>query len=58
MTVHEVVELMTSSRSEQEWNNNCDKVKKIFNGYPDFWFSAIIASGVAQCVSASWSARP
>lgn len=47
MTQNEVVELMQTSKTEDEWNGNCDKVKKAFGGqYPDFWFSAIILSGV------------
>ena len=47
MTEKEVVDLMLSSKSEDEQNLNCDKVKKEFKGYPDFWYSAIITSGVA-----------
>ena len=50
-----VVALMESSKSETEWNNNCDKVKTACNGYPEFWYSAIILSGLATRVSASWS---
>jgi hypothetical protein len=46
MTEQEVVDLMKSSKTEDEWNANCDKVKKAFDGYPSFWFSAIILSGV------------
>lgn len=49
MTEDQVVNLMKSSKSEQEWNSNCDKVKKAFGGdYPDFWFKSIILSGVGQ----------
>jgi hypothetical protein len=44
----EVVNLMKGSNSESEWNNNCSLVKKACNGYPDFWYEAIIASGVAK----------
>ena len=47
MTQCEVVALMKSSRSESEWNANCNKVKKACGGYPDFWHSAIVLSGVA-----------
>ncbi len=48
MTEAEVVILMESSRTEQEWNANCGKVKAAFNGYPPFWFKAINQSGVAK----------
>jgi len=46
MTKEQVVDLMKSSTSENEWNNNCDKVKAAFGGYPSFWYSAVIMSGV------------
>lgn len=51
MNEEQVKELMRSSKTEQEWNNNCDVVKKSCNGYPSFWFTAIIASGLCGEVS-------
>ena len=36
-TEDQVKQLMESSKSENEWNSNCDKIKKDNNGYPDFW---------------------
>lgn len=56
MSESEVVTLMESSRSEREWNANCDKVKAACGGYPEFWWSAIQVSGVAARVQRSWSA--
>lgn len=50
MNKQEVVDLMKSSKSETEWNANCDKVKKTFGGYPDFWYTAIVLSGIAADV--------
>lgn len=52
-----VLELMESSKTEKEWNDNCDKVKAAnpYNGYPNypgFWFEVILASGVASRVLA------
>lgn len=41
-----VVSLMRTSKDEAEWANNCDKVKEINGGYPKFWFSSIITSGL------------
>ena len=38
--------LMSSSKSEQEWNANCDKVKAANNGYPSFWYAEIVMSGL------------
>jgi len=54
MQESEVVELMKSSNSEQEWNDNCDKVKAACDGYPDFWYSAIVMSGVLAGVKLCW----
>lgn len=48
-----VVELMKSSTSQEEWNANCDKVKAANGGYPDFWYSAIVLSGVMAAVMAN-----
>ncbi len=54
MSREEVISLMEGSKSETEWNANCDKVKAACGGYPDFWYSAIIQSGLAARVSANW----
>ncbi len=54
MTQQEVVDLMKSSKTEHEWNENCDKVKAAFRGkYPEFWYGAIIQSGVLGSMSFS-----
>jgi hypothetical protein len=64
VTEAEVIDLMVSSRSDEEWNANCDAVKLLFGGYyPDFWYAAIIRSGcmaltVAGFKSAPYSFRP
>ena len=54
MTKAEVVALMEGSRNESEWNSNVDKVKAACAGYPDFWYSAIIQSGLAGRKMARW----
>jgi hypothetical protein len=54
MTQQEVVDLMKSAKSEEDWNNKCDQVKEACGGYPSFWFPSIILSGLAAEVSASW----
>jgi len=54
MEEKDVVELMKSSKTEQEWNDNCDRVKREFGGYPDFWYSAIVLSGIAREAKSSW----
>ncbi len=54
MNENEVVGLINTSKSEKEWNANCDIVKSKCNGYPDFWYRAIVLSGLAQRVASSW----
>jgi hypothetical protein len=54
MNQEQVVALMSSSTSEQQWNDNCDKVKKACGGYPSFWYTAIIMSGLLSQTSLNW----
>lgn len=49
-----VVSLMESSKSEDEWNANCDKVKVAHKGYPNWWYKEIMMSGVAAKTKAKW----
>lgn len=49
-----VIELMKSSRSSDEWGENCDKVKKANGGYPGFWYEKIIRSGLSNEIGAKW----
>jgi hypothetical protein len=49
-----VVALMESSQTEQQWNDNCDAVKREFGGYPEWWFLTIVISGVLKRVAARW----
>jgi hypothetical protein len=54
MTQQQVIHLMSSATSESDWNDKCDQVKTACNGYPSFWYSAIILSGLASKVQANW----
>ena len=54
MTKQEVVDLMASSKNAAEWDANCDKVKRAYGGYPDFWWEAIMLSGLAAATRANW----
>jgi len=54
MNEREVIYLMKSSKSEKEWNANCDKVKVACNGYPSFWYRSIVMSGIAAEVFAGF----
>ncbi len=55
MSEEEVKALMESSKSEAEWNANCDLVKKKCGGYPGFWYSLIVLSGLSARVQSKWS---
>jgi len=48
MNEEQVTKLMRSSKNESEWNANCDKVKAACGGYPSFWYTEIIMSGLAD----------
>jgi hypothetical protein len=56
-TQEEVVALMAGSKTEQEWNANCDRVKADFKGYPDFWYPAIVASGLSRRTAESFGSN-
>ncbi len=49
-----VRELMGSSSSEREWNENADAVKAANRGYPDFWFKEVVISGLASQTAAKF----
>lgn len=53
-TAEGVKALMESSTGSKNWNANCDKVKVANKGYPGFWYSTIILSGVAEARQATW----
>ena len=53
MTREEVTKFMTDAKNVDDWNERCDLVKKTFNGYPDFWYEDIIATGMAGKISIS-----
>jgi hypothetical protein len=54
MDPQQVIDLMKSSKSGAEWNDNCDKVKKACGGYPLFWWATIVQSGLMRQVTATW----
>jgi len=50
MTEQEVIDLMQSSKSLDEWNNNCLLVRARLGGYPPYWYRTIILSGLQERV--------
>jgi hypothetical protein len=55
MNKDEVIALMSTSKSEEEWNNNCDEVKRRCGGYPSFWYSTIVISGLMAQITAGFN---
>ncbi len=54
-TLDDVVTLLESSQSEDDWNDSCDKIKSANGGsYPDFWWEHIIQTNFAKRVSSRW----
>ncbi len=52
MNEQEVIDLMKASKSDEEWNANCQKVKEACGGeFPKFWNTAVIFSGLAPKVA-------
>lgn len=49
-----VVAYMSAAKSEKDWNERCDEVKRQNAGYPNFWFAAIVLSGVAHQTASKW----
>jgi hypothetical protein len=45
-TPEKLASFMSEATNESDWNNRCDLVKKVCNGYPDYWYSTCIASGL------------
>lgn len=52
----EQLDMMASSQSEDEWNMNCERVKKAHGGqYPPDWFMKVILSGLLTKTRTNWS---
>lgn len=56
MSESEVVSLMESSRTAEQWDANADKVKAACKGYPEFWWPAVVQSGVMRRTAAKFGA--
>jgi hypothetical protein len=50
----DVVAYMAKAVSESDWNDRCDAVKSANNGYPSFWYEAIVMSGVMASTARKW----
>lgn len=45
-TVEGAKRLLEQSASEQDWLENCEKVRDANGGYPKFWETEVILSGL------------
>jgi hypothetical protein len=51
----EELQNLKDTKSEQEWNNTCDEVKRARGGqYPPDWYAKVLATGLAHEVQANW----
>lgn len=57
MNKEQVIELMRSSTSKDEWNNNCDTIKRECGGYPFYWYDEIVKSGLIDEVLGEGSSQ-
>lgn len=58
MNEEQVVALMESATSEQDWADKALQVKKACGGYPPFWYKAIVISGLMNRVVTSFGGDP
>ena len=50
-----VIALMENCKTAEDWASACKAVKAVYGGgYPGFWYSTIIQSGLCNRVSAAW----
>ncbi len=45
---------MGSSKTEREWNTNCDEVKAANGGCLSWWFAIIVLSGLSATTAAKF----
>lgn len=50
MDKDQVLTLMKSSKTSDEWNANCGKVKAACGGYPEYWFQEVVMTRLADKV--------
>jgi hypothetical protein len=50
MEKQEAIELLKSSKTKDQWNENTDKIKAAFGGYPEWWYATVVTSGLMDAV--------
>lgn len=57
--MNEWLEKLAATKSSSEWNRVCDQVKAAHGGeYPDWWWAAVMQSGLAAQTQAKWPGGP
>lgn len=52
----EQIEQLRATKSESEWNDACDDVRRENGGqYPDDWFQKVMMGGVYAEARANWN---
>jgi len=50
MEKNEAIELLKSSKTKEQWNENADKIKAALGGYPEWWYATVVTSGLMDTV--------
>jgi len=52
----EEIKALENTKSEDEWNAECDKIKRARDGqYPPDWWAGVSQSGLMHRVHLSWA---
>ena len=55
MNQEQALKKLNAARNESEWNAVCDECKRANGGaYPDWWFPAVVSSGIARQAQLWW----
>ncbi len=54
MSRKKVYNIMSLSRTQEEWDAKHKKIIKIFKGHPPFWFKDMVISGLLRELKKTW----
>jgi len=46
MLTEDEIKRLNATQSEVEWNDLCDYIKRVHNGYPKDWYPLVVMSGL------------
>ena len=47
-------DFMRQSTSEEDWNRRLGQIKASCGGYPEWWYGAVVSSGLITQVAEQW----